>query len=145
VLEARDPDGRIWKVERRWAPERIRVRRGELVEAWPHALGILDDGSLTGMALFAAVIVLSALLVFVVLPIAALLLELLLFVALVAGYVGTRVVLRRPWEIEVCGEDVRRAVPVRGWRASRRAMRDIAAGLERGEALSVLLGTAAEA
>jgi hypothetical protein len=142
VLEVRDPDGGVWRIRRRWAAQRIRVRRRDLVDVSFADVGGLFDGAPSGLALLVTVVIVGAVLVFVVLPIAAFLLELLILAILVAGYVAGRVLLRRPWDIDVRGDGYRRTLHVHGWRASRRAMRDLAAALERGEAPSALLDPA---
>jgi len=141
------PDGTRWRVGRRWVTgparrfsPRRRLRR--LTDrdqsgwfAWVEpgdALGGGDD-LLSGIALAVAAVVVVVLFVFVVIPLAGILLELLLLTFLLGSGIVGRVLLRRPWVIEavdVAQPERVSAFGVRGWRRSRRALRELAAAIE---------------
>jgi hypothetical protein len=92
-------------------------------------LGILDSAT-------AALLIAGALLLicFVILPLLGVALELIVALAALAFGLFSRVVLRRPWVVEarpLDGGQPRRFAP-RGWRASGRAVEEIATALAAG-------------
>jgi hypothetical protein len=128
------PDGRTWTLGRRWAPARRRFARVDIGDIGiPDVSGGLDDlgiiGTVIAAILLAIAVVVIALVLFNVVAIA---IEfLIVFVALVAGVVG-RVVFRRPWTVFARSGAVVHYRPAVGWRASRRALDELAARLRSG-------------
>jgi hypothetical protein len=123
------PDGRRWRVRRRWlerplpSPRRLwRKNRDEAADAWDLGWGLDALGGLGVVVLLVvAVVVVFVLLLGIALE--------LIAVALVLGSgLFSRVVLRRPWVIEAVetGEPEERvAFAVTGWRDSSRAAREL--------------------
>lgn len=134
------PDGARWRVRRRWLGGRRLPRwrgkdAGDLW-SWVDAGTPFDfgDSVLGAIAFVVAIVVIAAVVVFLVLPLAILLVEVLLFLVLVALGVLARVALRRPWILEARRDDGRELLwSMAGWGASREALAEIAAGLERGD------------
>lgn len=120
------PDGRQWRVGRRWLPWQPRFRRIEFdsIDYLP-----LDDGLLVGLLVMLAVFVLSlllgALVILVVLGI-----EWLLVALIVPLAALWRLVWRRPWTVYAISED--RAVRRRtvGWAASKAMAAQMAENIE---------------
>jgi len=130
-------DGSRWRVGRRWLdrppPNLRRLWRKNREEAsevnWLDAGWWIDgDSILVGIA--AAVVL--ALVIFVLLPLLGVALELIaLLFLLTSGAIG-RVVLRRPWIVEVqkVGDPEERvAFAVKGWRDSSAALRELRTAL----------------
>lgn len=122
---ATSPDGRRWRVRRRWLERPLpslrrlwRKRRDEAEDAWDLGAGLEALGGFGALVfLVVAAVVVFVLLLGIVLELIALAL------ALGVGLLG-RVVLRRPWIVEAVevGEPEQRvAFAVEGWRDSRRA------------------------
>jgi hypothetical protein len=128
------PDGRTWRVRRRWLPWRRRARAGEWVDGGD--LGRLGgqlleaaDGPLGAIFLVLGLLVLLAFVVLFVLPLTVVVLELLLVLALLPLVVLARVLLRTPWIVvaRTAGPPPEERVEaVSGWRASSRAIDDLA-------------------
>jgi hypothetical protein len=138
ATEVTAPDGARWTVRRRWLGERSlprwRGRRFNVGDGAANALSAGGDSVLSAIAVALAFAVVVALIVVFLLPLAILLAELLVFVVVAGLGVAARIALRRPWLLEASdGETTRRWV-VSGWGASRAALAEIAAGLERGDA-----------
>ncbi|MDQ1106174.1 hypothetical protein [Nocardioides zeae] len=113
-MQVSTPDGRTVVVRRRMLPWRPRRRLG-------YEPGDASDGDLGGDSLVG--IVVGILFVVVVIPllaiVGALLVELLLLVLVLPLFWLVKVLLRRPWTVEVVEQHrVLRAESVRGWRAS---------------------------
>ena len=130
------PDGREWKLGRRWLGKRARLGRAKMrdVSDWASGLdGGADDLGIIGMIILAVfvviVVVFAALLLFNVVALA---IELLIIVILVLGGIVGRVVLRRPWTVFAKSGDEVHTRDVVGWRASGRAIDEMAAELESG-------------
>src|SRR3954468_3754746 len=132
------PDGRVWKLGRHWMPRRRRIGRvdlgdlGGVPDFGGGGIG-LDDlgivGAIIGAILLAVAVVLLALVLFNVVAIA---IELMIVIVLfLAGIVG-RVVFRRPWTVFAATKNVSVTRNVVGWRASRRALDEMAGRLESG-------------
>ena len=129
-----DPEGRTWRVRRRWVHRSVGWR-SELVDPFdvaPPDVRVLDvDDDLGVLAVVGIVITsLAALAVFVffVVPAVVFLVELLLVVlAIVLGAFG-RVLFRRPWTVEarVKGTNQGREWKVVGWRASGELVEQVA-------------------
>lgn len=143
----RAPDGRTWRVRRQWVNHRVRwrgrVRPREGVELGLDAFDAVDVADAMGsllvpIAIGLAIIAVLLTLVVLGLPLVVLVLEALFFVVVVAAGIVGRVVLRRPWTIvaeEVATSRTDRGVrtwKVVGWRASGRAVEDVARHLEAG-------------
>lgn len=140
------PDGTQWRVGRRWVtgPARRLTPRGHLQRltdredsswlAWVEPTDAFGgDDLLGGILLVVAAVVVVVLFVFVVIPLAGILLELLLLAFLLGSGIVGRVLLRRPWIIEavdVAQPERVSAFAVRGWRRSRRALGELAAAIE---------------
>jgi hypothetical protein len=126
-------------VRRRWLDRplpdlrrRFREYREEGTSDGPlDAFVVIDfaDSVWAGVVLAALV----ALVAFVLLPLAGVALELILLIALLGSGLVGRVVLRRPWSVEVVhlGTGERSAAyAVKGWKRSSRAMAEISSAIE---------------
>src|SRR5262245_44436656 len=99
-MKIQAPDGRSWRVGRRWFPRRRRLGRADLSDATPDWLdvgGLGDD--LAGIVLAIVIGVVGFLLVLVLFNVVAIAIELVLLVLFVLGGLFGRVVLRRPWVV----------------------------------------------
>jgi hypothetical protein len=125
------PDGRTWKVRRRWVERplpslRERWRRedvggGDILD------GLLLADGVEGFGAIGAVVAIGAL-ILVLLPLVGVALELVVLLLVLAYGLFARVVLRRPWIIDaVDSEDAeeRVAFAVKGWRDSSTALREL--------------------
>jgi hypothetical protein len=146
VREAVAPDGRRWRVARRWTRRRIRWRRlrqrREDEGRWWEVLDVLDVFGLVEvhpvLAAVAAVVLLAVLLGLATLFLVPLLLALVdavVLVALVAAGGLARTLLGRPWEVEARSDGPPEEAlvwRVRGWAESGRAVEQVAHRLEAG-------------
>jgi len=126
-VEVTAPDGRVWRVRRRWF-RRSREPAGADEAAAGSVLGDLTFGVFGEIfAVFAvALIFVGVILIFLSLVFLVLEAIVLALAALALG---------RPWTIEAVTDGPppeRMAWKVRGWRASRRAIEDVAAQLRGG-------------
>jgi hypothetical protein len=123
------PDGRRWRVRRRWLERPFpslrrlwRKNRNEASDAWDLGWGLETAGGIGFIVLaVVAVVVVCVLLL-------SLALDLLLIALVVGSGLFGRVVLRRPWVIEAVdvGEPEERvAFAVTGWRDSGRALDEL--------------------
>lgn len=126
----RAPDGRLWRVRRRWVPRlgeetvwgRVRwrfrqvVRRvGDAADADPGCLEVFGEGILIGLAVLAALLIL----LFLVIPLLVALLDLVFIVLLFVLGLGARVLFGRPWVVQAVADDGTRIEwRTVGWRAS---------------------------
>jgi hypothetical protein len=138
-MKAQAPDGRTWKVGRRWFPRRRRLGRADVSDAMPDFVsfdGGLDDLGVVGTIIAAILLVIVAIfLALVLFNVIAIALELLLVILLLLAGVFGRVVLRRPWVVQArCGDTVLEW-PVVGWLPSRRKISDVAEQLRSGAQL----------
>ncbi len=127
-MQVTTPDGRTVDVRRRLLPWRPRRRVGYDVADTSDDVGG-DDlvGLVVGLVLVVVVLPLLAIL-------GALLVELLLLVLVLPLSWLVKVLLHRPWTVEVVEQHrVLRAERVRGWRASGGLVRELADELDRGE------------
>jgi hypothetical protein len=135
-VNVQTPDGRTWKVRRRWFPRRPRLGRAELADSTPEWLdvgGLGDD--LTGIVLAIVIGVVGFLLVLVLFNVVAIAIELILLVLVLFGGMFARVVLRRPWVVQASTDGPpadRRAWKVVGWRRGNRVIADVASQLAAG-------------
>ncbi len=131
-----DPSGEPWEVSRDWVglPRWSRVRR-DSIEAGDSARGIPEIAfpDLAGVVVAAVVVLVVGLVWTLVVPA----LLLLAGVLIAAGAVVAKLLALQPWRIEARSPRTRLVWWVRGPRASRRAIRSIAAGLEQGMEPSV--------
>jgi hypothetical protein len=134
------PDGTSWTVGPRWSstkgvrlPRRQRHGRDDSRSFDPCDVGFLFDDFVAMLLAAIAFVVVVLLLVFVVWPLLALAVELLVAaLLLVAGLIG-RVVFGRPWTVEAkssAGEV--RTWQVRGYGAMRRTVREVSEQLAAG-------------
>jgi hypothetical protein len=127
------PDGRAWKVRRRWVERplpnlRRRFRRGrEEVKGEGVLDGLLVADATEGWA-FLGIAIAVGFAVLILLPLLGIALELIALLLVLVYGLFARVVLRRPWIVEaVDAEDVeeRAAFAVTGWRDSSAALREL--------------------
>ena len=129
------PDGRTWKVGRRWFPGRRRVWRPRMRDMGDGSWADFGDdlGIIGAIVLAVVALVLIAFLALVLLNVVALAIELLIIAILVIGGIVGRVVFRRPWIVVAkSGDDVHQT-PVVGWRASGRMIDDVAGRIASGQ------------
>jgi hypothetical protein len=145
-----DPQGRRWRVRRRWlvAPVRPRWRGADGGFFDVPDIGVGDaDGLLGAIVAVVVIVILAAFVAFYLLPLAILLVEVLIFVVLAAAGIAGRLLLRRPWTLEAEALDggPKMMWSVAGWRDSRDALDEIATAVERGRpvALSAAASSAA--
>ena len=119
------PDGRTWRVRRRWVHRTVRWRgrRGDPLDVLD-AADVVGEGAdlpIVGVVLFAiATLILAVGAVVFVVPAVLFLLELLFVVVAIGLGVGARILFRRPWTVEAraVGTNDGREWKVVGWRAS---------------------------
>lgn len=129
AVRVRDPQGRLWKVRRRWTPWRRRMRDVDPLDV----LGLPDIGG--GSDPISVILTVIALIVLVpVIILAAIaLLELLLILLLIPLVMLGRIALRRPWIVEIVGPDGHYATEsVPGYGASGARVQAIAAAIAAG-------------
>jgi hypothetical protein len=146
LREVQAPDGRVWRVRRRWLPKQPRrVPRSIVRDGYPERSrwwwwGPPDfDFGLDGLlGAIGAVVTLVFLLVFlltIVFPLIAFTLELLLFVVLATAGVIGRLVFGRPWRIEAATigtPRMTREIQAKGLRGSREAIDELALEISSG-------------
>lgn len=126
----RAPDGRSWRVRRRWVPRlgdetvwgRVRrrfrqvVRRvGDAADAEPGCLEIFGDGILIGLAVVAFLLIA----LFVVIPLLIAIVDLAILLLLALLGIAARVLLGRPWQVQAVADDgTRLEWRIVGWQAS---------------------------
>lgn len=117
--EVVDATGVTWKVKRRWLPWRL--RRRDLSDAGDFATGVDADDDVIGLTLIV---------IFVLLPIVGVVIilffELALLLLLIPFLILIRILLRRPWPIEVWkGKRLMEQESVKGWAASSERVHDL--------------------
>lgn len=135
------PDGRVWRVRRRWLPWQPRIRTGrgfnfDAAGGGADASSAFDlfDGPISIVLGVVAAIVLGVLVAFLF-PLIFTLIELLIALVLLPLGVGMRVVLGEPWVLvaHTSGPPPeRRFMSVVGWRASREALDQMAGAIRAG-------------
>jgi len=127
------PDGRGWKVRRRWVERplpnlRDRFRRGqEEVKGEGVLDGLLVVDATEGWA-FLGIAIAVGIVVVILLPLLGIALELIALLLVLIYSLFARVVLRRPWIVEAIDVDdaeERVAFAVEGWRDSSAALREL--------------------
>lgn len=146
AIEVKSPDGRRWKIRRRWVPrlgtERVLSKVRHQVPAkgadrkqggGVDARGWMPFAQIDVVAIALLVVVLVFVALVVVLPLLFVLVDLaILAVLALAGIVG-KVVFRRPWVVEaVTDRGKRHEWRVAGWRRSGERCHEIARSLEAG-------------
>ncbi|UMG93328.1 hypothetical protein [Nocardioides sp. TF02-7] len=127
-MKVRSPDGRTWRVSRRWVPWRRRLK-GALDSAPDLPSGLGDDPVSAIIGLVFLVILLPFLLLVLVAG-----LELLVLLVVMPFAVGARIVLGRHWYVEVRrGWTPYLEEEAGDWQASGVLIHDLAARLERGD------------
>lgn len=128
-MKVSDPQGRTWRVNRRWLPWRLRLRD---VTDWSSPdLSLGDDlvGGLIALVVFVVVVPIIVLVIVVALEFALLLLLLPVFLLL-------RVAFGRHWVVTVRrGRRLQWEAPSGDWAASRERIVAIARDVEAGRAL----------
>jgi hypothetical protein len=126
-------------VGREWLPRRVRLRRRRDEREppdFPDPGWLLDSAELSaGGGLAALVVVIAAVTVlYVVWPVVAVAIELVLLVVLFLAGLAGRIALRRPWRVVARSKDPPREIArqVVGWRASRETIDAMAAALAAG-------------
>jgi hypothetical protein len=147
VREVVGPDGRSWRVARRWTRRRVRWRRTREQRDgdrhWWDVFDVLDVFDLADVHPALAVVGLVVVLVIVlglgvvfVVPFLLALVDVLVIAAVLVVGAGARTLLGRPWEIEARTDGPpadERTWRVRGWRESDRGIEQVARGIERGK------------
>src|SRR5690348_9529209 len=127
------PDGRVWKVRRRWVERpvpslRERFRRGRKeIDGEGVFDGLLVADATEGWAVLGIAIAVG-IVVIVLLPLLGIALELIALLLVLIYGLFARVVLRRPWIVEavdVADVEERVAFGVTGWRDSSAALREL--------------------
>jgi hypothetical protein len=120
-----DPDGRTWRIRRKWLSRSLSWRGPrDLTPPGPDLLdaGLLADdlGCLPAIGVVVTAAVAMALAVFFVLPAIVFAVELVAVLLLLLLGALARIVLRRPWTVEarLKGTNQGREWKVVGWRAS---------------------------
>lgn len=146
AIEVRSPDGRQWKIRRRWVPrlgtERIlsKVRHQVPTKEKSGSDGAGVDTrdwmpfaqiDVVAIALLVLVVVLVALLI--VVPVLFVVLDLAILAVLAVAGIVAKVLFRRPWVVEaVTDRGKRHEWRVAGWRRSGERCLEIARSLEAG-------------
>lgn len=145
----RGPDGRTWKVGRRWVSRSVRwkgrrPKRDDLDWLDIPDVGFLDDeiGCGAAIATGLAIVLLVVVAIFFVFPAVIFLVEVVLLLLIVGGGVLARLLFRRPWTVEAvetatskpADQRERLAWKIVGWRRSGEAVETVARHLEAGVA-----------
>jgi len=126
-VKVKDPQGRTWRVSRRWVPWRRRLKGW--VENAPDMPALGDDP----ISLVIGLVLLVLLLPLVVVALVAAL-ELLLLLLVLPFAVLLRVVLGRHWTVETRWDfHLWWEGPGGTWRESRAAIAEVAEAIQRGE------------
>lgn len=128
VVKVKDPDGRTWRVTRRWVPWRRRLK-GSLDGAPDVPIGLGDDP----ISAIIGVILLIILLPFLILALIAGL-ELLLLLLLLPFVLLGRVLFGTHWTIEARrGFEIWWDAPAGDWQASGVRIHEVARAIEAGD------------
>jgi hypothetical protein len=130
------PDGRRWKLGRKWFPRFSRIGKADVTDFGPDLPDMdFDDLGIVG-AIFVAIlgVIVAIFLALLLFNVIALAIELVIFIVLLIAGVAGRVLFRKPWGVFAVTRDAHAYGEVVGWRASRDWLRDaetrIASGLE---------------
>lgn len=139
--EVQAPDGRVWRVRRRWVPKTPRLRRrSESRDDWWSwwdlpSLDFDGDDVFAVIALVFGLVVILVFAVTVVFPLVALTLELVIGAVLFAAGLIGRLLFGRPWRIEattIGTPKLTREIHASGLRGSREAVDRLADEIQRG-------------
>jgi hypothetical protein len=129
----KSPDGRRWRVRRRWVDRPVPslrewFRRGRReVDGEDVVDGLFVADGFDGLGAIGAAIAIGVL-ILVLLPVLGVALELVALLLVLTYGLFARIVLRRPWIVEACDvedEEDRVAFAIKGWRASSVALREL--------------------
>jgi hypothetical protein len=129
----KSPDGRRWRVRRRWVDRPVPslrewFRRGRREVDGEEVLdGLFVADAFDGLGAIGAAVAIG-ILILVLLPVLGVALELVALLLVLTYGLFARIVLRRPWIVEACNveeEEDRVAFAVQGWRASSAARRKL--------------------
>lgn len=146
ALEVRSPDGRQWKVRRRWVPrlgtERILSKVRHQVPTKERsgsdgggggALSWVSLAEIDVVAIALLVLVVALVALVIVLPVLFVLLDVAILAVLAVAGIVAKVLFRRPWVVEaVTDRGKRHEWRVVGWRRSGERCQEIARSLEAG-------------
>lgn len=136
------PDGGRWRVGRRWVPWRFRLRkpRSPLDDLGGADLPLELAGTVGGPFVIVGVVAAILLFALAAVPVLLAVVELTILAVLVAGGVVVRILLRRPWIVDVQRLDAYDggSWEVVGWRRSGELATALATQLESGQPLTGL-------
>jgi hypothetical protein len=129
------PDGREWKVSRRWVGRKVALRWVRTGGLDTPDLAMAMDSSVTGVLLGLGLLILAALVILLLLPLLILVGQILVILVLIAAGIASRLLFRRPWEVDAVTHgppEESHVWRIVGWRNSDEAIREIADGLRQG-------------
>lgn len=137
------PDGRRWKVRRRWAPRlELETVWGRFHRRFRSTISRMTDGDISpgcldifgeGVVAALLLLVIALVLVLVVIPLLVAIVDLVIVLILAGASILARIGLRRPWTIEARAEDgTRQTWRVVGLRASGAKVAEISRLLQSG-------------
>lgn len=130
------PDGREWRVGRRWGSRPLpRWRRMRAAKIAGEALTFPDAGGMDDLAAWLALTIGAIVVAVVLIPLLLFGFELILLGFLIAGAILGRALLGRPWVVEAApkGAELPSYVwQTRGWRSSGRLIGEVERALEEG-------------
>jgi len=150
------PDGEEWAVSPRWnlreSPVRLpsawrrRKKGGDGDDSgWLDLAGFVGDDLVSSLVAILIIIVVGLLAWFVIWPLLAIAIEVLIALLLVFASIVGRVALRRPWIVEAKGsKGGKLEYAVRGYGAMRRVLADLAAQVQLGNTAHPALEGAVE-
>ena len=127
-------DGREWDVSRRWVGRNVASKWVRLGVGTPD-LSAAVDTSVTGVLIGLGLIVVAGLVILFLLPLLIVLGQILVILVLIAAGVASRVLFRRPWEVDAVTEgppEESHLWRIVGWRNSGEAIREAAGSLRQG-------------
>src|SRR3954465_6737052 len=129
------PDGRRWRLGRKWFPRFKRIHKADVTDFGPDLPGFdgLDDLGIVGAILAAILAVIVAIfLALLLFNVIALAIELTILIVLtITGLIG-RILFRKPWIVFASTRDEHAYAEVVGWRESKRWLQDAAARIASG-------------
>ena len=105
-------------------------RTGDVADLDPGCLDVIGEGFVAAIGIILAIVFL----IFVIIPLAVAIVDILIVVLLALLGIGARIVLRRPWVVEALrGDGMAYRWRVVGWNASGERVAAIAKQIEAGE------------
>lgn len=136
MTRVRDPDDVEWTVRRRWLDGRRRLRwrgKADALDAFHVVPDGAGDGPLAIIGLVLLAVALLLLVIFIAIPLVILVVELLALAVVLAVTLAGRVLLGRPWTLEVRRDgELVMTREVAGWRESRQALAELREGVREG-------------